>query len=101
MMLKNYYKTGNDAHTLCWDCAKCIGGCSWSKEFKPVDGWDAVPTIVKIAPGGHNRKPRITNSFKVLSCPEFERDSYNHGSRWVDKEKHRQENYRKLVGDHG
>ena len=28
--------------TICWGCSKACGHCSWSKEFKPVDGWDAT-----------------------------------------------------------
>lgn len=30
--------------TLCWTCQNACGGCSWSKSFTPVEGWDAKPT---------------------------------------------------------
>lgn len=53
--------------TLCWDCANCYGGCSWSREFKPVKGWTAIKT--KIPTNG-----RIINSFNVRKCPEFVKD---------------------------
>ena len=47
--------------TLCWGCAKaCGGGCSWSKDFVPVKGWDAKET----------RK-----GYLVTSCPQFEADT--------------------------
>ena len=55
--------------TLCWDCDKACGKCSWSKRFKPVDGWKAVPTKVWI--GGESRHP-WGDSFDVYECPEFE-----------------------------
>lgn len=53
---------------LCWYCSKaCNGGCSWSREFKPVSGWIAEPTYWK-ANGIH------AESYKITSCPEFVRD---------------------------
>lgn len=53
--------------TLCWNCANAVGGCSWSQSFEPVEGWDAVPCIIR---GNGIEVP----SFRVLSCPLFERD---------------------------
>ena len=53
--------------TLCWQCEKAGGKCSWSKDFTPVEGWKAVPTKVKAA----ERKGYI-DSFDVYECPEFE-----------------------------
>lgn len=58
--------------TLCWDCHNSTGGCSWSSEFKPVDGWEAIPTVIK-----NGKYPE--NSFIVISCPCFIRDSYGYG----------------------
>ena len=51
----------NKANTLCWDCENCIGGCSWTKDFEPVEGWKAEP---------------VTNSdnsdtYLVSECPQF------------------------------
>ena len=60
--------------TLCWDCDKACGRCSWSKNFKPVEGWQAVPTKIFQYTTGQGRK-RIayyTDSFDVYECPEFE-----------------------------
>ena len=56
-------------HSICWDCAKAIGGCSWSKNLTPVEGWHAKPT----------RKQDMYESFLVTKCPEFERDAYKGG----------------------
>ena len=55
-----------DKHmTLCWDCEKAFGRCSWSKDFVPVENWNAEPTKV------WNGKDYV-ESFDVYECPEFE-----------------------------
>ena len=59
--------------TLCWDCAKACGGCSWSAELKPVEGWVAEET--KVA----TKADKFLESCRVVSCPEFQRDSWWHG----------------------
>jgi hypothetical protein len=56
--------------TLCWECAKNGGLCSWSENFTPVEGWEAVPT--KIQAIGHANGEEYIDSFRVISCPEFE-----------------------------
>lgn len=53
--------------TLCWECANSCGGCSWSQEFKPVEGWEAEPTIVEDTQCEYE-------SFNVKSCPQFKPD---------------------------
>ena len=51
--------------TLCWVCQNCFGGCSWSRDYIPVEGWKAKATTVQ-------RQPREgVASYLVLSCPEF------------------------------
>lgn len=50
--------------TLCWDCAKATGGCRWSDQLQPVDGWDAELT----------KSNTIYSSYIVDACPEFTRD---------------------------
>lgn len=50
--------------TLCWDCLKCEGGCSWSRDFIPVEGWDA--TDDSRYDHGH-----LVEKYVVKSCPEF------------------------------
>lgn len=50
--------------TICWKCGKTSGGCSWSRNFVPVKGWDAKEKAVR----------GIGLSYTVKSCPEFEED---------------------------
>jgi len=59
--------------TLCWRCKKAVGRCSWTEldrskkvRFEPVPGWVAVKSLG--IPG------RKSESYLVLSCPEFETD---------------------------
>lgn len=40
-------------------------GCAWSRDFKPVKGWDADETRL------YSDKP--TQSYHVRQCPEFVR----------------------------
>lgn len=62
--------------TLCWYCANAVPcaktGCNWSRNFEPVDGWDAEVTDVyhrnelgegSIAHGKH--------AYLVKDCPEY------------------------------
>ena len=55
--------------TICWDCQKATGGCSWSRGFEPVEGWKAVPT--KAYGKSTSEKERWIDSFDVYECPEF------------------------------
>lgn len=52
---------------LCCTCKNCYGGCSWSRDFTPVDGWDAIPTIIKQQWG------KQIGSFAIRDCPLYER----------------------------
>lgn len=63
-----------DKPTLCWKCAKACGECSWSDgTFTPVDGWKAIPTIIK---ANHGRGfMQDVESFIVKACPLFEDDT--------------------------
>lgn len=54
--------------TLCWECQKATGTCSWSKNLTPVKGW--------IADGGKMAMgDRLVDSYFVHECPEFEKDN--------------------------
>lgn len=55
--------------TLCWECDKACGRCSWSKNFTPVEGWVAKPTKVR---ADKLSKHQYVESFDVYACPEFE-----------------------------
>ena len=59
--------------TLCWRCKKDVGRCAWTEldsskkvRFEPVPGWVAVKSLG--IPG------RKSESYLVLSCPEFDPD---------------------------
>ncbi len=55
--------------TLCWRCEKATGGsdCPWANKLKPVEGWEAIPTILKMVVS------KKSDSYKVLNCPLFKR----------------------------
>ena len=53
---------------LCETCGRACGGCKWSDELLPVDGWSAEPSKIYI----NKRKP--IDSFYVKSCPEYRPD---------------------------
>ncbi len=60
--------------TLCWQCAKACGGCSWSRlAHKPVDGWTAERRDIYI-----QNKPDLLESYIVESCPEYVPDGREH-----------------------
>ena len=54
-------------YSLCWTCRNACGGCSWSRDFQPVKGWEAVPTY-HISNGEH------ANSFHVYKCPLYKEE---------------------------
>ena len=58
--------TATKAQTLCWDCKKANGSCSWSRSLKPVPGWTAVSTIIRYA-------DTCDSSYCVTECPQFEK----------------------------
>lgn len=59
---------------LCNDCARCVGFCSWSKRLEPVDGWTAVPTVVKINRRGKNKTEYEMDTYHITECPLFIRE---------------------------
>lgn len=48
----------------CWTCKNACGGCSWSREFKPVDGWTAEPAILVF-------DGEKVDTYKIKDCPEY------------------------------
>lgn len=48
----------------CWRCRKYAGGCSWSRSFTPIPGWEAEPTTLM----------RGAPSYRIIRCPEYEPD---------------------------
>lgn len=62
---------GHKANSLCWQCKRAYGLCSWSDRFVPVKGWEAEPTVIQGEKKG--RKPEIS-SYDVKKCPLFIQD---------------------------
>ena len=53
--------------TICWDCQNAVYGCSWSKHFVPVEGWDATPTMLYAKDKAHGG----VRSYEVHRCPQY------------------------------
>ena len=52
---------------MCCFCRNCFDGCEWAREFKPVPGWKAIPTVTDT---GYNHNP--IKSYQILYCPKYE-----------------------------
>lgn len=52
---------------ICVDCQNPINTCSWEREFKPVPGWIATKTIVKV----QGYLAGQTESYDIHFCPLF------------------------------
>lgn len=83
LKLPNNYDQGRDIQrsssaTLCWQCRKACGGCSWTSwdfkrerpRFEPVEGWEAVPRMLYAA----DKARGGVQSYEVRHCPEFKPD---------------------------
>lgn len=55
--------------SICWNCKKCYGGCSWSKDFIPVENWEA--DFLTLSKGSAYQ---ALETYIVKKCPEFESD---------------------------
>lgn len=55
--------------TLCWTCtAPGTNRCDWDAFARPVEGWKAEPTVIRMDTGGE----RISvDSFRVIECPLY------------------------------
>lgn len=49
----------------CWICKKYAGGCSWSKNLIPVEGWIAEEVVRE------NSNIIDDVGYKITYCPEF------------------------------
>ena len=69
------------SNTLCWRCKNAVPnmektcGCSWSRDFIPVESWEAIETSIYCQRWDNRTKTRDasigTKSYIVISCPEF------------------------------
>lgn len=58
----------------CWSCTKYAGGCSWTRKFEPIPGWDAVPTVKSGSCRGNGVKYAAIETYEIRHCPEYEDD---------------------------
>lgn len=68
-----------DKPTLCWKCEKACGGCAWSKDFIPVDGWKAEKTMILADRGYYANK--VVDSYIVKKCPLFVDDTHRYNKK--------------------
>ena len=67
-------KLSGREQTLCWSCRNAVPtadgscGCSWSKRYVPVKGWNALRRDVAVM---KYKRPCATESYMVKDCPEF------------------------------
>lgn len=54
--------------SICGDCAKSVGLCSWSSSLRPVDGWYAEEAPRRLCSG------KLVTGYAVKCCPLFEKD---------------------------
>lgn len=54
--------------TICGNCKRSSGRCSWSAKFVPVEGWEAIPSRVAGNSG-------YQDTYIVLSCPKYEENT--------------------------
>lgn len=66
MQRKDIPSECGESKTICWNCAKAYGYCSWSAGFVPVEGWEALETAYEGI--------RYTTSFVVYKCPQYEKE---------------------------
>ena len=58
--------------SICGECQRKIGTCSWNKEFKPVPGWKATPTKILVQTAwGKRTNQSYMDSFNVIECPLY------------------------------
>ena len=58
-----------EKETLCWDCQNAYAHkCCWMERCHPVEGWDAMPTRIRIYADGTAAAIR---SYLVRACPNY------------------------------
>ncbi len=68
--------------TLCWSCANACGGCEWSqKKAKPVPGWTAEKTKIRLDKG------KTSESYLVIKCPKYKPDGKEHDAKRVKSDR--------------
>lgn len=67
----------NSNASICFDCAKAVCGCSWSREFLVPEGCEFEIVAYNHASDvawNKFRDIRCDITYRILSCPLFEED---------------------------
>lgn len=60
---------GTNQESLCWTCQNAYAHkCCWMDRCHPVEGWDAVPTRIRMSGDGGEG---TTRSYLVRGCPNY------------------------------
>lgn len=66
---KRRNSAGRKKATLCWSCQNACCGCSWSRSFTPVEGWQAKQHKLKIYKKDGDEEWDV--GYFVISCPQY------------------------------
>lgn len=61
---------------ICMECVNACGGCSWSKNFTPVDGWTAEKVERRHTDGYRT----VDEGYRITDCPKFQKERKGNGS---------------------
>ncbi len=70
----------NNKENICFDCINAVGGCSWSQFFKPVKGWTAKRTKIKV------NETTTLKTYYITACPLFIQDNSRRKPKLVKQE---------------
>ena len=54
--------------SICEECLKAFNGCSWSRDGKPIPGWNAKRVNIN--------EYKDKEVYRVNACPEFEEERF-------------------------
>lgn len=58
---------GSSEYTRCWTCRKACGGCSWSRDGTPIEGWTAEKNVIPC-------NGEFAETYHIIKCPLYECD---------------------------
>lgn len=70
----NVMKKFKKSDSICWNCKRNCGGCSWSRDFKPVTDWTATKKTYRVI-SNKRYPPIIYDSYTVTNCPYYIQDN--------------------------
>lgn len=63
----------------CWTCTKACGGCSWSKNLTPIEGWKAE----KVYFNTYRQDTSTDYTYQISYCPEYEKEVKKNANRKI------------------